>query len=157
MSTPRTESEAPAGARIRVVETVDGMKSPSVDELAEFLHENMKPYEDTVPDVKRGILDALERDTGFVVIAEEEKDSRLLGALVMVPTLAKGYMPSNMLLFVGVHPDTRGRGIGGALCREGLSRCEGGVKLHVEYDNPAKRLYERLGFTTKYAEMRYDT
>ncbi|MDK2978441.1 MAG: hypothetical protein PWP52_1155, partial [Bacteroidales bacterium] len=28
------------------------------------------------------------------------------------------------------------------------------VKLHVEYDNPAKRLYERLGMTTKYAEMR---
>jgi hypothetical protein len=25
----------------------------------------------------------------------------------------------------------------------------------VEYDNPAKRLYERMGFSTKYAEMRW--
>ncbi|MEA1899074.1 MAG: GNAT family N-acetyltransferase, partial [Bacteroidota bacterium] len=32
----------------------------------------------------------------------------------------------------------------------------GNIKLHVEYDNPAKRLYERIGFTTKYAEMRYE-
>ena len=34
--------------------------------------------------------------------------------------------------------------------------CGGGIALHVEYDNPARRLYERLGFTSKYAEMRYD-
>jgi hypothetical protein len=26
----------------------------------------------------------------------------------------------------------------------------------VEYDNPAKRLYERVGMKTKYAEMRYE-
>ena len=32
---------------------------------------------------------------------------------------------------------------------------EGDTKLHVEYDNPAKRLYERLGFENKYAEMRW--
>ncbi|MCW8831309.1 MAG: GNAT family N-acetyltransferase, partial [Gammaproteobacteria bacterium] len=36
-----------------------------------------------------------------------------------------------------------------------LEEAEGDVKLHVEYDNPAKHLYERLGFTTKYAEMRW--
>jgi hypothetical protein len=26
----------------------------------------------------------------------------------------------------------------------------------VEYDNPAKKLYEKLGMKTKYAEMRLD-
>jgi predicted GNAT family acetyltransferase len=32
----------------------------------------------------------------------------------------------------------------------------GDIKLHVEYDNPrATTLYERLGFTSKYAEMRW--
>ncbi|MDX5426634.1 MAG: GNAT family N-acetyltransferase, partial [Bacteroidota bacterium] len=32
---------------------------------------------------------------------------------------------------------------------------EGNVALHVEPDNPAKYLYENIGFTNKYLEMRY--
>ncbi len=67
----------------------------------------------------------------------------------------KGYVPENILLFVAVDPAHRNRGTGGWLIREALARCAGAVKLHVEYDNPAKRLYERLGFRSKYAEMRY--
>ena len=47
------------------------------------------------------------------------------------------------------------RGIGGRLIEHCLGLCNGDVKLHVEYDNPAKRLYERLGFESKYAEMRW--
>jgi ribosomal protein S18 acetylase RimI-like enzyme len=54
-----------------------------------------------------------------------------------------------------VDPETRGRGIGGALIERCLAEADGDVKLHVDYDNPAKRLYERLGFTSKYAEMRW--
>jgi len=36
-----------------------------------------------------------------------------------------------------------------------IELCDGDVKLHVEYDNPAKRLYERIGFKNKYADMRF--
>ena len=36
-----------------------------------------------------------------------------------------------------------------------LDEADGDVKLHVEYENPAKRLYERIGFASKYAEMRW--
>ena len=39
--------------------------------------------------------------------------------------------------------------------KEALKFCDGGVALHVEPDNPAKFLYEKLGFTNKYLEMRY--
>ena len=35
-----------------------------------------------------------------------------------------------------------------------LANVEGDVALHVEPHNPAKKLYERLGFTNKYLEMR---
>jgi len=54
-----------------------------------------------------------------------------------------------------VHRGQRGRGVGSALIQTGVQRCGGPVKLHVEYENPARRLYERLGFTSKYAEMRW--
>ena len=31
---------------------------------------------------------------------------------------------------------------------------DGDIALHVEPDNPARFLYEKMGFTSKYVEMR---
>jgi ribosomal-protein-alanine N-acetyltransferase len=129
-----------------------GLDLPS---LAEFLHENMRPYEDTLPDIRRALdyaLSAGGSPGGFILAALREHDP--VGAIVILNTGMGGYVPEHLLLFVGVRPVDRGQGIGAWLIREALQRCRGQVKLHVEYDNPAKRLYERLGFTTKYAEMR---
>jgi hypothetical protein len=39
--------------------------------------------------------------------------------------------------------------------REAFDNTEGKFKFHVEPDNPAKRFYEKMGFTTDYLEMRY--
>ena len=82
-------------------------------------------------------------------------DDRLAGALVMLNTGMAGYVPENILLFVSVHPDMRGHGIGGELIKRCCAECDGQVKLHVDFGNPAKRLYERLGFEHVYDEMRY--
>jgi [ribosomal protein S18]-alanine N-acetyltransferase len=124
--------------------------------LVHFLHEYLKPFEDTVPDIRRGVSYAFgdgEGQDGFVVLGA--MDERLVGALVMLRTNMQGYIPENLLLFVAVNSQMRGRGLGRQIIEAALERAEGDVKLHVEYDNPAKRLYERIGFTSKYAEMRY--
>jgi GNAT superfamily N-acetyltransferase len=126
------------------------------ESLVHFLHENLKPYEDALPDIRRGIHDALsppQGDRGFVLVAES--DERLVGALVMLRTGMKGYIPENLLLFVAVNAECRGQGVGRRIIERALERADGDVKLHVEYENPARRLYERLGFTSDYAEMRY--
>jgi ribosomal-protein-alanine N-acetyltransferase len=126
------------------------------DALARFLHEYLKPYQDTPPDIRRGLDDALENRPspgGFVLLARLE--AKLAGVLVMLRTGMSGYVSENLLLFVAVDSALRGHGIGATLVRAAIDRCDGDVKLHVEYDNPAKRLYERLGFGTKYAEMRF--
>jgi ribosomal-protein-alanine N-acetyltransferase len=126
------------------------------DDVARFFHETMKPYNDTLEDVQSALSYALEKGCGaggFLMLTH--RDEKLLGALLMLRTGMAGYVPENILLFVTVDPSTRGQGIGGRLIRKSIAECDGDVKLHVEYDNPAKRLYERLGFTTKYAEMRY--
>lgn len=124
--------------------------------LVDFFHETMAPWNDTRADVGAA-LDYLFSDAegkgGFLTLASE--DDRLLGAVAMLSTGMSGYVPDHILLFVSVHPEARGRGLGGRLIQRALDRCPGDVKLHVEYENPAKRLYERLGFTTKYAEMRW--
>jgi DNA-binding MarR family transcriptional regulator/GNAT superfamily N-acetyltransferase len=124
--------------------------------LTDFLHEALKPYEDTPADIENGIRDALTavgREGGFLLIAETR--GKITGALVMQRTGMRGYVPENILLFVAVSPDHRGEGLGRRLIEHALSLVKGNVKLHVEYDNPARRLYERVGFTSKYAEMRY--
>jgi len=124
--------------------------------LASFLREHLKPYEDSLKDIHRGIeyalSDAADRG-GFVLLAHEAGEKQ--GALVMLHTPMGGYIPANILLFVAVRRDLRGRGIGRRLVETGVKNCSGPVKLHVEYDNPAKGLYERLGFASKYAEMRH--
>jgi ribosomal protein S18 acetylase RimI-like enzyme len=55
------------------------------------------------------------------------------------------------ILDVALLPAQRGRGIGGGLLRELLAEGDRDGKvvvLHVELQNPALRLYERLGFKT---------
>jgi len=126
------------------------------DALAAFLNESLKPYEDTLADIRRGIDDAFEQRggrRGFVLIAET--DRRPAGALVMLRTGMKGYVPENLLLFVAVAPSLRGRSIGRRLVRRAIELTDGDIKLHVEQDNPAQRLYEQVGFQSKYTEMRY--
>jgi len=123
--------------------------------LVRFFHDHMKPYEDEVPDIEDALDYAFspsDRAGGFLVLAGGGEE--LVGALLMLRTGMSGYVPPNILLFVGVRDDLRGRGLGGRIIARALEECEGDVKLHVEYDNPAKRLYERIGFTTEYAEMR---
>jgi len=116
----------------------------------------MKPWEDTEADIHRALdycFSEAEGKGGFMVLAG--MDRRLVGAIVMLDTGMGGYVPEHILLFISVDPELRGRGLGHRLIEKALKSCEGSVKLHVEYDNPAKRLYERVGFVSKYAEMRH--
>jgi [ribosomal protein S18]-alanine N-acetyltransferase len=139
-----------------VEKLADLQQYTSLNELSEFLHSSLIPFEDPVDEIRAGLKYAFsnaEGKGGFVLLAREEGDT--VGALVMLNTGMEGYIPPNILLYIAVSPDKRGRGIGGNLIRQAFERSEGDIKLHVEYDNPARRLYERMGFESKYAEMRY--
>jgi len=65
-----------------------------------------------------------------------------------------GYIPENILVYIAVHKDYRGKGLGKDLMLKTFDKAEGSIKLHVEPENPARYLYEKLGFTSKYLEMR---
>ncbi len=128
----------------------------SMESLIEFLHESLKPYEDRREDIERALTRALENEKapqGFVLLAMQEEQP--VGIVVVHHTPWSGYVPENLLLYLAVAPAHRGRGLGRTLLETAIDRCHGDIKLHVEHENPAIRLYERVGFTSKYAEMRY--
>ena len=157
MNNADSRGNAPNGLVIERANTYKDLPGwLSRETLGRFLHESLKPYEDPYEVVLDGLDYALGDDPckgGFVVLGHDNEE--LLGAVVMLETGMSGYVPENLLLFIAVKPDARGRGIGGKLLERVFGEVQGMVKLHVEHDNPARRLYERSGFESKYLEMRW--
>ena len=65
-----------------------------------------------------------------------------------------GFIPEHILVYIAVHAEYRGQGLGKQLMEHIIEATDGDIALHVEADNPAKHLYEKYGFTNKYLEMR---
>ena len=128
-----------------------------LDDVARFLHEHLGPYGDPIDQIRaclhRAAGDA-PRDGGTVTVAES--DGEIVGAVVTNATHMSGYTPENLLVYVATHEAHRGRGIGRAVMERAIAGVDGSVALHVEPDNPAAKLYARLGFTNKYLEMRLE-
>jgi len=143
-------------AQLRVVRNPNDLPTGlDLGQVACFFHETMKPFHDELHDVQAALDYAFvegKGQGGYLALAHH--GSTILGCVCMLNTGMGGYVPANILLFVSIAPETRGQGLGEHLIRFALDHCKGDVKLHVEYDNPAKRLYERMGFVSKYAEMR---
>lgn len=129
------------------------------EELSDFFFEHLDQFGDPRPLVRKGIDRALTGTGGLAGFIETCRDDngKLLGAVCMLETGMEGYVPSWLLLFIAVHADARGQGVGGQLIERVKPHCSGGIALHVDDDNPARRLYERAGFEVKYLEMRHQT
>ncbi|MDV6374752.1 GNAT family N-acetyltransferase [Deinococcus arenicola] len=129
----------------------DELSAEDTQRVAEFLHTHLDEYGDALEDIQACLVYAKERG-GSVTYAEE--DGEILGAVITNRTGMSRFIPENILVYIAVHGKTRGRGLGKQLMEMVLDNMEGSVALHVEAHNPAKKLYERLGFTNKYLEMR---
>jgi len=139
------------------IHTWDSDSSYSLDQIAGFLFKHLERFGDPEDQIKGALDYALGKNGkpgGAIYYARIEDE--LVGVLVFLKTGMEGFIPSNILVYIAVDGTKRGAGIGAKMIEEGVANCSGGVALHVEPDNPAKRLYERLGFTNKYLEMRLD-
>lgn len=123
--------------------------------VLDFLFHHLDAYGDARADIQKAMDYALGRKNspgGYILVAFD--GNHITGAVVINRTGMEGYIPENILVYIATHQDYRGQGIGQALMKMAIEHVDGNIALHVEPDNPAKKLYEKLGFTNKYLEMR---
>ena len=122
-------------------------------EISGFLVKHLERFGDPEEHIRMAMDYALDPARGgFVLVGSEE--GKIIGAVVVNDTKMGGYIPQNILVYIAVDGAMRGKGIGRKLMQAAIDHATGGIALHVEPDNPEKRLYESLGFTNKYLEMR---
>lgn len=123
------------------------------DQIAEFLFQHLEEYGDEKKDILKCLDYVFNPDRGgdvFLSLHNEE----IIGAVVINHTGMEGYIPENILVYIAVHKDHRGKGVGKIIMQNAIENVSGSIALHVEPDNPAIHLYKKLGFTNKYFEMR---
>jgi len=127
----------------------------SRSDITDFLYEHLDEFGDSKDAIRTCIAFAYgdkEGQDGFILIAHD--DDVITGAVIMNHTNMSLYIPEHFLVYIAVNKDYRRQGIGKTMMEKIAENTEGDIALHVEPDNPARKLYEKMGFTNKYLEMR---
>jgi ribosomal protein S18 acetylase RimI-like enzyme len=121
--------------------------------IAEFLFKHLEQYGDKTEDILKCIAYAINPSKGGNIIVGID-NNEIVGIVILNNTGMDGFIPENILVYIAVDNSKRGKGYGKRLMLKAIETAKGDIALHVEPDNPAKKLYEKLGFTNKYLEMR---
>lgn len=142
--------------KIEVYNSFDTVTTLEKKKIVDFLFNQLDEYGDKWEDIERAVDYAINANPafgGFVLYIVENK--AILGVVVVNKTRMKGYIPENILVYIAVNSNQRGKGIGAKLMKKAIEVSDGDIALHVEPENPARFLYEKIGFEAPYLEMRY--
>ena len=117
--------------------------------IANFLFTHLEQYGDKTEDILKCIDYAMNPNKGGTIIVGLYNE-KIVGAVILNNTGMSGFIPENILVYIAVDNSQRGKGFGKKLMEKAIESVDGNIALHVEPDNPAKGLYEKLGFTNKY-------
>ena len=121
--------------------------------ICHFLFNHLDQFGDKEEDILKALDFVFDKTRGGNIILGLN-GQEIIGAVVLNETGMSGYIPENILVYIAVHKSHRGKGYGKDLMKQAIAVTKGNIALHVEPENPAKLLYEKLGFTNKYLEMR---
>ena len=139
----------------KVYNPVDTITTKEKTELVDFLHTHLDEYGDSKENIGKAIdyaMNPYPLAGGFILEARDNDE--IIGAVVMNKTGMEGYIPENILVYIAVHGDYRGKGVGKKLMDKVVNMSKGDIALHVEHENPANFLYKKIGFVNPYLEMR---
>lgn len=142
--------------QVIIYTSTENKQSYTREQIVNFLFHHLDQYGDSEEDILKALEYALsdnENKGGFILLQIENNE--IIGAVVMNKTGMGGYIPENILVYIAVHKRYRGKGIGVALMKTVIETAKGDIALHVEATNTARFLYEKMGFTNPYIEMRY--
>jgi GNAT superfamily N-acetyltransferase len=124
--------------------------------ITDFLFEHLGQYGDKKSDIEKAVDYAIKKTPSFggFVLEGYDKNENIVGIVVLNRTGMSDYIPKNILVYIAVDKTQRGKGYGKDLLNKVIDLTDGDIALHVEKDNPAKFLYEKVGFTNPYLEMR---
>lgn len=142
--------------RIKIFDSENRPNPKEKQEIIDFLFKNLDEFGDERYDIEKCVDYALKESISFGGFVLESFEGETISSVVVInKTGMQGFIPENILVYIATHRDMRGRGIGKELIKKAIDMADGSVALHVEPNNPAKFLYEKIGFTSKYLEMRY--
>jgi len=140
---------------IKIFDEVNKPTDLEKSEIVNFLFENLQEFGDPKIDIQKAIDYSVKEFIsfgGFTMLIME--NDIIVGATIINRTGMGGYIPENILVYIATHKDYRGKGFGKVLMQKAIDYSKGDIALHVEANNPAIHLYEKLGFTNPYLEMR---
>jgi len=141
--------------KMKIFDEVNKPTNIEKTEIVNFLFENLQEFGDPKNDIQKAIDYSVKEFISFggFTMLIIEKDV-ILGATIINRTGMGGYIPENILVYIATNKDYRGKGFGTVLMQKAIDYAKGDIALHVEANNPAVHLYEKLGFTNPYLEMR---
>lgn len=143
--------------KMKLITAKDELSSAERKDIVDFLYQNLEEYTDPKIDIEKALNHIFAETSpkgGFILLSYQFLD--ISGAVVVNRTGMEGYIPENILVYIAVRKDLRGRGLGKVIMQKVMETADGNIALHVEPENPARFLYTKLGFENKYLEMRYN-
>lgn len=125
------------------------------NKLITFLFQALEQYRDPETDIKSCLEYICDPLKGGHVFVAEAMNKDLKAVVFLADTHMGQFVPEYLLVYIATDPQERGKGLGRNLITYIQDYIKAPIALHVEHDNPAVNLYEKLGFTSKYKEMRW--
>lgn len=119
-----------------------------------FLHEHTPNTSKS--DIRHAIEYALKEIPsfgGFIYTAHQDK--QLVGVIIATKTGMTGYNAKHLFVFVSLLPLLNiSEDSATSLLSRAIDYADGDIALHIKPNNPALKLYQKLGFQAQFVELR---